>query len=275
MTKPLTDAAVKSELPTPARREVPDGKIGGLYLVVQPSGAKSWALRYRIAGAPKKLTIGAYPAINLATARRLAQKAAGDIAEGSDPAAGKQAAKAAAKAEREAQTDRVEHVVEQFIKCYAETKTRDWQETKRILEKEVVGRWRGRRLSQIDSNQVQDMIDEIAGRGAPVGANCVFAQFRAMCGWAVKRRIIGQNPCAGKFDLSPERRRERVLSDDEIRAVWSAFETVGWPFGPIGKIFLFDRRPARRSRRNALERSRSCQRRLEPSGRTVQEQESP
>ena len=37
---------------------------------------------------------------------------------------------------------------------------------------------------------------------------------------------------------SPEARRERVLSDDEIRLVWQAFELIGWPFGPIGKLLL-------------------------------------
>jgi hypothetical protein len=40
------------------RTEISDGGCAGLYLVVQPSGAKSWALRYRFAGAPKKLTLG-------------------------------------------------------------------------------------------------------------------------------------------------------------------------------------------------------------------------
>ena len=59
----LTDLQIEKHLvlnPT-KRLEVPDGKIAGLYLVVQPSGAKSWALRYRVAGAPKKFTIGPDP----------------------------------------------------------------------------------------------------------------------------------------------------------------------------------------------------------------------
>jgi hypothetical protein len=69
----LTDLGVK-KLPLPEkRREVPDGKIGGLYLLLRTSGAKSWAVRYRIGGTPKKLTIGPYPAVDLATARKRAQ----------------------------------------------------------------------------------------------------------------------------------------------------------------------------------------------------------
>ena len=78
----LTDLGIK-KLPLPEnRKEVPDGKVGGLYLVLQPSGARSWAVRYRVAGQPKKLTIGPYPAIGLATARKRAQEAIGDVAGG-------------------------------------------------------------------------------------------------------------------------------------------------------------------------------------------------
>jgi Arm DNA-binding domain len=65
----LTDLLIK-KLPLPdKRKEVPDGKIAGLYLVLQPSGAKSWAARYRVDGAPRKLTLGPYPALDLAKAQ--------------------------------------------------------------------------------------------------------------------------------------------------------------------------------------------------------------
>jgi hypothetical protein len=47
MAKVLTAVAVKNHRPGKKRREIPDGGCPGLHLVVQPSGAKSWALRYR------------------------------------------------------------------------------------------------------------------------------------------------------------------------------------------------------------------------------------
>jgi Arm DNA-binding domain len=76
----LTDLKIKN-LPLPdKRRETPDGKVTGLYLITQPSGARSWAIRYRANGLPRKLTLGAYPAVDLATARRRAQEALGDVA---------------------------------------------------------------------------------------------------------------------------------------------------------------------------------------------------
>ena len=61
----LTALAIEKLKPATSRREVPDGKQRGLYLVVQPSGAKSWAFRYRAGASTRKLTIGGYPGIDL------------------------------------------------------------------------------------------------------------------------------------------------------------------------------------------------------------------
>ena len=67
MAKDLTAATVRNAVAKPPKRkpdgeavrtEIPDGKCRGLFLVVQTNGTKSWALRYRFDGKPKKLTIG-------------------------------------------------------------------------------------------------------------------------------------------------------------------------------------------------------------------------
>lgn len=66
MSKALTAAAVDKLKPDPGRRlEIPDGLLVGLYLVVQTSGKKSWAVRFRVGGKPKKLTLGRFPAMTL------------------------------------------------------------------------------------------------------------------------------------------------------------------------------------------------------------------
>lgn len=166
----LTDLLIK-KLPLPERRrEISDGKIAGLYLVLQPSGAKSWAVRYRFGGLPKKLTLGPYPALDLATARRRAQEALGDLAGGEDPAAVKQASKAASRAAREDEHDRIERVVTLFVERHAKAKNRDWHGVQRILDREVVDRWRERRLSKLTRGEIHEMLDEIADR-APIRAN--------------------------------------------------------------------------------------------------------
>jgi hypothetical protein len=66
--------------PPPKRVEHPDGKVAGLFFITQPSGATSWALRYRAQGASRKLTLGSFPALDLRAARRKAEEERGKIA---------------------------------------------------------------------------------------------------------------------------------------------------------------------------------------------------
>ena len=50
MSRALTVRTVETIRPGPSRKEIPDRHLPGLYLVLQPSGARSWAVRYRISG---------------------------------------------------------------------------------------------------------------------------------------------------------------------------------------------------------------------------------
>jgi integrase len=237
----LTDLQIE-KLPAPAaRREVPDGKVAGLYLVVQPSGAKSWALRYRVAGAPKKFTIGPYPAIGLAAARKRAQKALAEVVDGVDPSAQKRAAREAEKAANSA-ADRVENVVDAYVKNYLSKKAKpSWaKEAERLLRVEVLPKFGKKRLGEITDDNVHNLLRDIAKR-APITANRTFAVLRKLCHWAMSRdggKLIKTSPCDGVDAPTAERARERVLGDAEIKLAWGAFEAIGWPFGPIGKLLL-------------------------------------
>jgi integrase len=236
----LTDLQIEKMAIPATRREIPDGKVGGLYLVVQPSGQKSWALRYRVAGAPKKFTIGSYPAVSLGAARRKAQKAMAEVVDGLDPSAQKKAAREAQKAANTTE-DRVENVVESFIKRHLEAKAKpSWaKEGARLLRAEINPKFGKRRLGEISAKDVDKLLGEIAER-APITANRTLAVFRKLCNWAVSPKVglIGASPCAGVEAPTVERSRERVLSDDEVKFAWGAFDVVGWPFGPLAKLLL-------------------------------------
>jgi integrase len=238
----LTDIAIKKLLADPPSKEKTyrDGKVLGLFLKVRPSGAASWFLLPRIDGVQKKLTLGSYPVLGAMEARRKATEARGKVAAGQDPAGEKQAARRAAKAEREAEGDLIEKVVETFIERHAKAHTRDWRETKRLLEKNAVERWKGRRLSTITRAQAHDLYDAMADRGAAISANRLHTQLNVMSAWAVERGIIEKNPFEGiKAPTSEKgRQRDRVLTDDELRLVWSAAEAVAWPFGPAVKLLM-------------------------------------
>ena len=94
MATALTIKAIEALKPGPARREIPDGLVTGLYLIIQPSGVRSWAVRYRAGGKTRKHTLGAFPAVDLKAAREKARTAMLEVAMGTDPATAKQVAKA-------------------------------------------------------------------------------------------------------------------------------------------------------------------------------------
>jgi integrase len=66
------------------------GDGGGLYLNVKPSGAKSWAFVWKRDGRRREMGLGAYPAVRLAKARKLAADCREAITEGRDPIAERQ-----------------------------------------------------------------------------------------------------------------------------------------------------------------------------------------
>jgi integrase len=237
----LTDLSIKKLALPDKRKEVPDGRVQGLYFVLQSSGAKSWAVRYRVAGVPKKLTIGPYPAINLATARKRAQEALGEVAGGKDPAAVKQASRATARAEREADDKRVARVAEAFIKRHVKTKVgANWgAEVERLFKVEILPRIGAKRIGDVTKNDILAILDAIVDRGSPITANRTLAVLKKFFNWAADARgLIVVSPCKGIEAPAAETSRDRVLEEDEIRAAWHAFDAVGWPFGPIAKLLL-------------------------------------
>ena len=227
----LTVRSVETIRPSAERREIPDGIMPGLYLIVQPSGAKSWAVRYRHQGQPRKHTIGSFPTVDLKTARLLGGKALRAAAEGRDPGREKMLS-------RGAKVDSIDRVVENFFERHVRrtNRPRSAQETERLLRLHVLTRWRGRTVDEITRRDVLDVLDRVVDGGAPIAANRTLAAVRKFFNWCVARDILSASPCAGVKPPTAERSRDRVLSDDELRNVWQAADEVGWPFGPLVKL---------------------------------------
>ncbi len=228
MVQTLTARAVETLKPGPARREIADRHMPGLYLVLQPSGAKSWAVRYRHVGTPRKHTLGSYPAIDLKSARGLASKALRTVAEGRDPGHEK-------RQERAPKPDTVEAVARQFVErhCKRSNRPRTATETQRLLDQHVLPRWRGKLMRDIIRRDVLDVLDRVVDGGKPIAANRTLAAIRKMFNWAVARDIIAASPCAGVKPPTAERSRDRVLTDQELRAVWQAADKIGGTFGAL------------------------------------------
>src|SRR4029077_151115 len=103
----MTNISIAALKPQPVRYEVSDPQQRGLRVTVHPGGTKTFIVRYRYAGRPKKLTLAS--GITLEQARKLAGDAMFEVARGNDPAQQKAAAKVAA------QSDTVQAICEEFL----------------------------------------------------------------------------------------------------------------------------------------------------------------
>jgi integrase len=274
MAKALTAAAVARFRAGRARREISDG-TSGLRLVIQPSGVKSWAVRFRRpSGKSAKLTLGSCddngkesdgePVIgghlSLAAARRLAADTRRQLALGRDPAATYLAEKQRARATAiETSANTFSAAARDFIEQHSRRKIRRWKEQARLLglqpadltliPKGLGERWRDRPVAEIDGHDIHAIVDETRRLGAPglerrsegeteSRARAMYAVLSILFRWLVQRRRIDRNPCAGVHRPDAASTRDRVLSDAEIVKFWAATDTVGAPFGPLLKLLL-------------------------------------
>ncbi|MGP0007993.1 MAG: tyrosine-type recombinase/integrase [Methylocella sp.] len=207
----MTVKAIENIKPGAVRREIPDGEVPGLYLQVFPSGKASWAFRYRFGGRTRKLTVGPSPELSLKEARDLARKAHLIVAGGQDPAAQKQASRVAARTPVD--RDLVERVAAQYVSRHVKgLSDTTKQEVSRILNKEIIPAWSGRRLSQISRVDIHELLDAIVDRGTPVAANRTLAWLKGMCNFAIERGLIEVSPCARIKAPTVETAWNRVLA---------------------------------------------------------------
>lgn len=92
---PLSDIECRNAKPREKLYKMADG--GGLYLEVSPTGGKHWRMKYYFGGKEKLLTIGPYPRIGLAAARKSREAAKDQIDAGLDPSGERKAQRLTAK----------------------------------------------------------------------------------------------------------------------------------------------------------------------------------
>ena len=238
MAKAFTAISVEKAKSDPDKRlEIPDGGLQGLYLVIQPSGAKAWALRYRFAGKPAKLTLGRWPLMTLADARAAAADALGKIEAGQNPAVEKKATKAAKLDAQLSERDLVKTLLGQFQKRHL-AKLKSGDQAWRFLDRFVMPSWGERDIHTITKRDLIDLLDEIADSGRMVTANRVLAHTRKFLNWCVERDVLGSSPATGVKPPVKEDSRDRVLTDQEIRWFWQACNDQGQPWGPMAQLLL-------------------------------------
>ena len=235
----MTAAMVKKLKPSIKRRFIRDDSTQSLYLVIQPSGVKTWQMRFRGPdGRPVKMVLGRLHAggetpgtptigepLTLHGARQLAAQVHREREQGLDPAAQHKARKHRARAEiKERKADTFGSAICEF---FIEYRTKKWKQRLRrwrddaavlglrypvdcdpgTIEPEVIkGRlahiWASKPIAEIDDHDVHTVVSEARrGKGGSDGkARKLYAALSVFFGWLQDQRRIRNNPCVGSLE---------------------------------------------------------------------------
>ncbi len=189
----------------------------GFGLRISPQGRKTFITIYNFGGKSRMLSHGVYPQMSLAEATRAHAQALEKIDNGIDP--GREIVHA-----RRAPT--VEDLANEYMEKWAKPRKRTWREDQRILGKDVLPSWGNRKARDITRRDVIVLLDRIVSRGSPIAANRTLAVIRRMFNFAVSQDILGTTPVTLIKAPSPENRRDRVLSLDEVKTFWLALDEL-------------------------------------------------
>jgi integrase len=231
--QPLTDLLLRKLKGADERIEIWDAKLPGFGVRVSPSGTKSFVLLYRFRGERRRLTLGRYPVVGLGEARLAVQEVLNQVARGIDPR------QRLGKGES-TRSYAFEEVVDEFVRIHCErnNKKRTREETERNLRNHFVSRWKRRDVRHISRTDVLKVLDALVEGGSPIAANNALSAIRKCFNWCFERGYVEMSPCVGVKKPTKPKSRERVVSDDELPAIWCAAETIGYPFGTLVQLLL-------------------------------------
>ena len=194
---------------------------------------KTWCVQYRTAeGKQRRQNIGKFPRMNAATARTEAGAWLNRVHDGVDPAGEREA-------KGKAETLKFSKAVEQYLEL-KRLNVRD--STFKNTELYLTGRYfqplHNKSLVKITQSDVASCLNAllVAAGGKPATAQQAQKSLSAFFVWAMRQGHCGENPVARTEQIKPNKPRERVLSEDEIRTVWNACEDDD--LGRIIKLLL-------------------------------------
>ncbi len=251
--------------PRHGRRDLRDGVVPGLRLRVSassrrfPAGKRSWSVvAYGPSGDPQRVTLPIAGdgweqlepqeiADRLRETRALARQHIDRIHTGDSYTAERRQLRAEARAnkaaKRETGVDPMSFagVATDYFRRECGRLRRGW-EIERIVRREVMGGtvydWSHRPIAEITPLDVIKALDRLVDEGKPAAANKLLACLRRLCNWAIRRRVynLTTSPCDRLEMPAPRVIRQRVLSEDEIAAVWHAASE--YPYGHLVRMLL-------------------------------------
>lgn len=246
MRKRLTPATLAMKKPETGRVEVRDTD-SPLVFRVTATGARSLTVRTRLRGEQIRLTYSRpVLAENLGDARTWASEVIEKCRKGVDPR--NEDRRLALEAKKKDRL-RFESVVEDFMKRHG-SKNRTADETQRIFDKYALPQWGDRQIHEVTRSDVNELLDKIEDGnlrspdgemlGGPVMADRTLAAVRKLFNWYAVRDDKFVSPIVrGMARTKPrEHARTRVLSDEEIAAMWPILDGLGTFGGIVKALFL-------------------------------------
>lgn len=214
----LTEISIKALLPPPqGQRIYKDDTVTGFGVRVSQGGSKSYVLT--VGKARSTLTIGRVGVIKLADARAEAKRI---LAEHT---LGKHRPKATTFSD----------ALPAFIEDRYRTKRDSTkEEMNRLLTRHFLPGFRDLNLTDIATDDVKRRLDRL--KKTPSEQLHAFRAIRCFMRWSVKQRLIGHNPVEPLSAPGEDTVRERVLTDEEIKAIWKA--CTGTMGGIIKLLYL-------------------------------------
>lgn len=244
--KALSEAAISKMAPPKAgRREIADALAPGLVLRVTERGVKSWSVIYKVPGeggitadgrplrgSQHRYTLGQYPVVGLAAARKEARAFMEKVLEGVDPA----------PEMRSAITTRFVNSVEAVSKRMIDFIKKDvesWGKIEQTLRDHVWPTLGARPIADVTHAQIHELLDDLVARGRVGTAREVRKHLSRLLNYAVQRGLIQSSPLAHmkRADLA-QTPRERTLTDEELRAFWAVTADMPYPLGPLFRLLL-------------------------------------
>jgi len=221
----FTDRWVSScALPKSGRIEHSDILCPGLYLRVTCKGAKTFSVVVRC-GQLQRHTLGRYPLLGLADARRKALDLLRQLAEsGGEPLP---------------EPVLLSQLVEQYVELHLKPSVRTWKNVQSSLKQPAMQALHGKPAEKVTTAEVVAVLDAITAAGKPHGAVNLLKGLKAMYNWAMDRGAVAANPCQKIRPPVKTTQRERILRNDELAAVLGACDKVRPPFGDMVRMLLY------------------------------------
>jgi integrase len=232
----LSETACKNAAPPPGggQRDIFDPMIGGFALRVSGKSkvdcTKTWTGLWRLNGKPTRFWLGTYPTLRLSAARTKAAEWKEQVRSGVDPRPDKQPKR---KPKVETLLDLAALYIDKKVPGLARG-----AELQSIIERRLLPAWGAYRLDEFDGTEPADICDPLVEAGLPAAARATMEAAKTIMNFAVRRKIISASPFQGLEMPCEKGKRDRVLDDEEICAVWRAANEVGYPGGSLVQLLL-------------------------------------